>query len=310
MKHFAAGGLFERRRGVVRAVDGVSFEVRRGETFGLVGESGCGKTTLGRLILRLADPTAGRIVLGGRDITRLSRRQMLPFRRRLQMIFQDPHSSLDPRMRVGDIVTEPLAAAGAGRAERRAAAPALLAAVGLEAGDADRHPHRFSGGQRQRIGIARALCVRPDLIVADEPVSALDVSVRAQVLNLMLDLKERFGLSYVLISHDLGVVGHICDRVAVMYLGTVVEQAPAAGFDRGARHPYSHALLASVPAPDPGRPCPAPPLSGEVADPAAPPPGCAFHPRCPHAFDPCRRLRPPMVTVATEHQVACWLEMK
>jgi oligopeptide/dipeptide ABC transporter ATP-binding protein len=311
VKHFAAGGLFERRRVVVRALDGVSFDVRRGETFGLVGESGCGKTTLGRLVVRLIEPTAGRIVLEGRDISRLSARQMLPFRRRLQMIFQDPYASLDPRMKVGDIVTEPLLAAGtAGPAERRRAAAELLAAVGLPAADADRHPHEFSGGQRQRIGIARALCVRPDLVVADEPVSALDVSVKAQVLNLMQDLKERFGLSYLLISHDLSVVGHLCDRIAVMYLGRIVEIAPAAGFYSHARHPYARALIASIPVADPRRAAPPAPIAGEVADPACPPRGCAFHPRCPRAADPCHRQPPPLVAVGPDHRVACWVERR
>jgi len=311
VKHFYTGGLFSGRRGALRAVNGVSFEVRRGESFGLVGESGCGKTTLGRLIVRLIEPTAGRILLEGRDITRLSPAQMLPFRRRMQMIFQDPYASLDPRMKVTDIVTEPLRAAeGTRPALCRDVAADLLAAVGLNEKDLDRHPHEFSGGQRQRIGIARALCIRPDLVVADEPVSALDMSVKAQVLNLMLDLKQRFALSYLLISHDLSVVGHLCDRIAVMYLGGVVELAPAAGFDRHARHPYSRALLASIPIADPRRAGLPAVLPGEVPDPADPPAGCAFHPRCPDALAICRRKQPPMVTVGPDHRLACWLENK
>jgi oligopeptide/dipeptide ABC transporter ATP-binding protein len=311
VKHFTTGGLFERPRGVVKAVDGVSFEVQRGETFGLVGESGCGKTTLGRLIVRLLDPDAGSVRLEGLDITRLSAPRMLPFRRRLQMVFQDPYASLDPRMKVGDIVTEPLLAAGGTTPpERRRTAAELLAAVGLKEEDAGRRPHEFSGGQRQRIGIARALCVRPDLIVADEPVSALDVSVKAQVLNLMQDLKERFGLSYLLISHDLSVVGHLCDRIAVMYLGRIVEIAPAAGFDHHARHPYARALIASIPVAEPCRGTPPAVLPGEVADPADPPPGCSFHPRCRYAFDPCRGRRPPLKAIGPDHQMACWLKIK
>lgn len=309
VKHFPlGGGLLSRPNAWVKAVDGVSFKVFRGESFGLVGESGCGKTTLGRLVLRLLDPTAGTIKLEGVDITHLSRKALRPLRRKMQIIFQDPFSSLDPRMKVEAIVTEPLKAhERMPRRQRRHAAEELLEKVGLRTGDLDKYPHEFSGGQRQRIGIARSLCVRPQLIVADEPVSALDVSIQAQVINLLDSLKEEFNLSYVFISHDLSVVEHMCDRIAVMYLGAIVETAPAETFSLNPRHPYTRALLSAVPLPDPRGKLPPVPLEGDVPSPIEPPSGCAFHTRCRHAFDYCRRERPNLATVADSHHVACWL---
>jgi oligopeptide/dipeptide ABC transporter ATP-binding protein len=302
------GGVFRKPRGWVQAVNGVSFAVRRGESFGLVGESGCGKTTLGRLILRLLVPTRGRIEFDGRDIFSLDTIQMRSLRSRLQIIFQDPYSSLDPRMRVEAIVTEPLRAVHRiTRAERRQEAARMLEKVGLRQVDLEKYPHEFSGGQRQRIGIARALCVRPDLIVADEPVSALDVSIQAQVINLMRDLQDEFQLSYVFISHDLSVVEHVCDRVAVMYLGKIVELAPKGTFSRSPRHPYTQALFTAIPLPDPHRRVPPFAMEGDVPSPIEPPPGCSFHPRCGHTFERCRAEAPPLIEAVPDHFIACWL---
>ncbi|MGE5258133.1 MAG: ABC transporter ATP-binding protein [Hyphomicrobiales bacterium] len=309
VKHFPMGsGVLAQPTAWVKAVSGVSFAVRRGESFGLVGESGCGKTTIGRMVLRLIEPTSGRIEFDGQDVLQLSRKQFGRLRRRMQIIFQDPYSSLDPRMTVAQIVSEPLLAGRCpARSERRQAAEKLLEKVGLGRADLDKYPHEFSGGQRQRIGIARALCVRPELIVADEPVSALDVSIQAQVINLLQDLQSEFGLSYIFISHDLSVVEHICNRVAVMYLGSIVELAPAEVFSREPRHPYTKTLLTAIPLPDPRHKAAPFAMEGDVPSPIDPPPGCAFHPRCRYAFDRCRIERPVLLPAAEEHQVACWL---
>jgi oligopeptide/dipeptide ABC transporter ATP-binding protein len=308
-KSFAlGGGLLAKPRAWIRAVDGVSFSVSRGENFGLVGESGCGKTTLGRLILRLIHPTSGRIYFDGDEITTLSRTAMRPFRSRMQIIFQDPYSSLDPRMKVESIITEPLRTnPQLSKIQRREIASDLLGKVGLKSDDLAKYPHEFSGGQRQRIGIARALCVRPDLIVADEPVSALDVSIQAQVINLMQNLKDEFRLSYIFISHDLSVIHHVCDRIAVMYFGTIVELAPTKMFRRSPRHPYTEALLQAIPLPDPHRKTRPILMEGDVPNPLEPPTGCAFHPRCRYAFDRCREQTPPLIEAASNHLVACWL---
>jgi oligopeptide transport system ATP-binding protein len=292
----------------VKAVCGVSFTVHRGESFGLVGESGCGKTTIGRLILRLIEPTSGRIDFDGEDLTALSRKETGRLRRRIQIIFQDPYSSLDPRMTVEQIITEPLRAGQRpSRVERRETAKLLLDKVGLRGADLQKYPHEFSGGQRQRIGIARALCVRPELIVADEPVSALDVSIQAQVINLLKDLQAEFRLSYVFISHDLSVVEHICRRIAVMYLGSIVELAPTESFSRAPRHPYTAALLSAVPLPDPHRKTGQIAMEGDVPSPIDPPAGCAFHPRCRYAFERCRVEKPVLAPASPGHAVACWL---
>jgi oligopeptide/dipeptide ABC transporter ATP-binding protein len=309
VKHFPlGGGILAKPSSWVKAVDGVSFAVSRGESFGLVGESGCGKTTVGRLILRLIEPTSGTIEFDGQNIGSLTAAEMKPLRRRMQIIFQDPYSSLDPRMKIDAIVTEPLRAIQALTAgERREAAAQLLEKVGLRKDDLNKYPHEFSGGQRQRIGIARSLCVRPELIVADEPVSALDVSIQAQVINLLDDLKEEFNLSYVFISHDLSVVEHICDRIAVMYLGSLVELATTEDFSKFSRHPYTRALLQAVPLPDPHRRTEPFAIEGDVPSPIDPPTGCAFHPRCPYRFDRCTQQKPSLAEASDGHFVACWL---
>ena len=304
VKYFDAG-----RGRRVHAVDGVSFSLAQGETLGLVGESGCGKSTLGRTIIKLLVPDAGSVHLSGQNLSDMSALQVKSFRREAQMIFQDPFASLNPRSTVGRAIEEPLIVHGLGdRRERAARVNWLLERVGLPPDAAHRHPHEFSGGQRQRIGIARALALNPKLIVCDEPVSALDVSVRAQVLNLLADLREELGLSYLFISHDLSVVEHFCDRVAVMYLGRIVELAPRKTLWQQPLHPYTRALLDAAPLPDPtrrrGR---RPLLQGEIPSPIDPPTGCHFHSRCPHKIAKCEAVAPPLLTRADGHQVACHL---
>ena len=308
-KHFVIRkGLLRRAAGHVRAVDGLSFAIGAGETLGLVGESGCGKSTVGRTILRLIEPTAGVIRLGGHDVTHLSRSELRPYRRQMQIIFQDPFSSLDPRMRAGAIVGEPLAVHGVERGKRRAERVAeLFERVGLRSAQMGHYPHQFSGGQRQRIGIARALALSPRLIVADEPVSSLDVSIQAQVLNLMMQLQRELGLAYLFISHNLAVVEHISQRVAVMYLGRIVEYADRTSLFTAPLHPYTELLLSAVPVPNPSVRRKKRLLQGDVPSPANPPAGCHFHTRCPHALDVCRAQSPPLREVRPGHRVACHL---
>jgi oligopeptide/dipeptide ABC transporter ATP-binding protein len=307
--HFPVrGGLLGRVRGTVKAVDGVSFDVVRGETLGLVGESGCGKSTLGRTLLRLIDPTAGSIRFEGQELTGLSQRELRPLRRRMQLIFQDPYASLNPRMTVRDIIGEPFAIHGLARGrEREEKVLALLELMGLPRDAMERYPHEFSGGQRQRIGIARSIAMRPDLVIADEPISALDVSIQAQIVNLLVDLQRELKLTYVFIAHDLKIVEYISTRVAVMYLGKIVELADAAELYRRPRHPYTQALLSAVPVPDPDHKRTRIILQGDVPSPLSPPPGCAFHPRCPYAFERCRRETPPLYTLGNGHTASCFL---
>jgi peptide/nickel transport system ATP-binding protein/oligopeptide transport system ATP-binding protein len=309
VKHYGIrGGLFGRTVGHVRAVDGVSFSIAPGETLGLVGESGCGKSTVGKSVLRLVEPSAGQIILEGEDITALDRAAMIAKRRRMQVIFQDPYSSLNPRMTAGDIVQEPLINFDIGsRAEQQERVAALFARVGLRPDQRGNYPHEFSGGQRQRLGIARALALGPSIIIGDEPVSALDVSVQAQVINLMVDLQEELKLSYLFVAHDLGVVEHISHRVAVMYLGKIVEIAPRQSLFAAPRHPYSEALLAAVPVAHPRLRRKRVVLRGDVPSPINPPPGCRFHTRCPIAVARCREVEPPLVADASGHAVACHL---
>jgi len=308
-----SGVLLDRHIGDIRAVDGVTLEIRRGETLGLVGESGCGKSTVGRAILRLYKPTGGRIRFDGDDITKLGEGGMRPLRRRMQMIFQDPFASLNPRHSVGRIIGEPMRAHKlASKREAAVRVRELLQIVGLPADAATRYPHEFSGGQRQRIGLARALSVNPDFIVADEPVSALDVSIQAQIINLLEQLQDEFNLTYLFIAHDLAVVRHISDRIAVMYLGTIVEISPAADLYENPLHPYTISLLSAVPIPDPEVELKRKPLllAGDLPSPANPPKACRFHTRCPYVQPTrCREEVPELRTLASGHQVAChWAE--
>jgi oligopeptide transport system ATP-binding protein len=312
VKHYpVAAGLFGRAVGVVRAVDGVSFTIRRGETLGLVGESGCGKTTTGRCILQLERPTSGSVRFEGQELTTLGAEALRVVRRRMQVIFQDPYSSLNPRMTVGQIVGEPLAVHGLvrGAAAQEARVQELLRQVGLLSQHGRRYPHELSGGQRQRVGIARALALEPSLIICDEPVSALDVSIQAQIINLLEDLGRDLGLTYLFVAHDLSVVRHISDRVAVMYLGRIVELADRQTLYESPRHPYTKALLSAVPIPDPEVEARRERLvlGGEVPSPLRPPSGCAFHPRCPIAVPDCQRIRPELRDLGAGQEAACHL---
>ena len=307
-KHFPVRqGLFGSSDQVVRAVDGVSFDIGPGETLGLVGESGSGKTTTGRALLRLIEPTSGSVRFRGREVTEMDSAELRAFRRQAQIIFQDPFGSLNPRLSVGAALREVLEVHGLAEGRETERVTELLDLVGLHPSHASRYPHEFSGGQRQRVGVARALAVEPELIVCDEPVSALDVSVQAQVVNLLMDLQERFGLAYLFIAHDLGVVEHVSDRVAVMYLGRIVEMADAATIVTRPRHPYTRALLSAVPVPEPGGRRDRIVLPGDVPSPIDPPSGCPFHPRCPHPDrdEECTRVEPPLEPKRDGHLAAC-----
>ena len=306
VKNFPVGGGLLKKARVVHAVDDVSFTIEKGETFGLVGESGCGKSTIGRTILRLHEPTSGQILLDGEDITHVN---MRPYRKRMQIVFQDPYASLDPRMTVGDIVGEPLdiQKAFAGKQDRTEKILELLNLVGLNSEHMNRYPHEFSGGQRQRVSIARAMALHPDFMVCDEPISALDVSIQAQVINMLMELQQKLGMAYLFIAHDLNVVRHISKNVGVMYLGSLVEVCDSNSLYKNPLHPYTQALLSAIPIPDPevSRSRQRVVLEGDVPSPINPPQGCKFHTRCPYAMDICRQQRPETITVEPGHTCAC-----
>ncbi len=298
---------FETSAGVVHSVDGVSFNISKGETLGLVGESGCGKTTTGRTIIKLYEPTGGQIIFNGVDITGMTQKEMLPVRKKMQMIFQDPYASLNPRMTIGDIVIEPMIIHKIPKEQHRDRMINLLRRVGLNSEHANRYPHEFSGGQRQRVGIARALAVEPEFIICDEPISALDVSIQAQVVNMLEDLQKDLGLTYLFIAHDLSMVRHISSRVAVMYLGEIVELAESSELYKNPKHPYTRSLLSSIPIPDPDKSDERKiiPLSGEIPSPLNPPKGCKFSTRCPIFKSDCKNIKPVLKNIGNEHFCAC-----
>lgn len=301
------GGLFSREVASVKAVQGISFELKKGETLGLVGESGCGKSTLGRCLIRLHDTTSGKISYNGKDITHIQGEELRDMRKKMQIIFQDPFASLNPRMTIGSILEEPLIIHNlySSVKDRQDRIHELIDLVGLRREHLNRYPHEFSGGQRQRVGIARALAVNPELIVCDEPVSALDVSIQAQVINLLMELQQKLGLTYIFIAHDLKVVEHVSTRVAVMYLGKIVEMAEAEELYRNPKHPYTKALMSAIPVPDPRRRDERIILTGDVPSPISPPTGCHFHPRCPMAIEDCKTIVPPLELKSPDHIAAC-----
>jgi peptide/nickel transport system ATP-binding protein/oligopeptide transport system ATP-binding protein len=307
-KWFWAGSAFGGPKQAVRAVDDVSFSIARREILGLVGESGCGKTTCGKVILRIHEPTSGRILYGSEDITHIKRKDLIRLKEKMMIIYQDPFGSLDPRMTIGRAIAEPMEVHKTfSRNERIEKVKDLMEKVGLSSDQVNRYPHEFSGGQRQRIGIARALATDPEFVVADESVSALDVSIQAQIINLLKDLQEEFGLTMLFIAHDLSVIKHISDRVAVMYVGKLVETAPKGTLFSNPKHPYTIALLSAIPVPDPKKKKKGQILMGDVPSPVNPPSGCRFHTRCPHVMPICRQTEPPMIALSDSHRVACYL---